>query len=132
MCAKYSKPYFVCQLIFQVKIVFHEKREIVTTLNSNGQVLFPKKAMIVKNAFLCTSQFVKILSRHVFSCLWTRWNKRDRIDPPPISAKTQTKYMNQMFSKTLGNNWKSTDSWQTENKRSHPYKCPISFLQESF
>lgn len=59
MCAKYSKPYFVCQLIFQVKIVFHEKREIVTTLNSNGQVLFPKKAMIVKNAFLCTSQFVK-------------------------------------------------------------------------
>ena len=48
----------ILELIFQVKIVFHEK-EIVTTLNSNGQVLFPKKAMIVKNAFLCTSQFVK-------------------------------------------------------------------------
>lgn len=130
MCAKYSKPYFVCQLIFQVKIVFHEKE--ITTLNSNGQVLFPKKAMIVKNAFCVLPHLSKkILSRHVLSCLWTRWTKRDRLDLPPISAKTQTKYMNQMFSKTLCNNRKSADSWQRENS-SHPYKYPISFLQESF
>ena len=49
----------ILSVSFQVKIAFHEKKEIVTTLNSNGQVLFLKKAMIVKNAFWCTSQFVK-------------------------------------------------------------------------
>lgn len=101
-----------------------------SALNSNGQVLFLKKTIIVQDTakcFLYTSQFItqNIKQTCALSLLDKMYWQGQNWSSPLQQPKIPTKCMNQMLSKTLDVSQKSIDPWQMGNEWSQFYSVLI-------